>query len=73
MEAVLNARGAHWRGMEDGGDQERALAASYRESALRLSFEYPFVSGILKRIAEEYERQGAWYDSDAVLQKRTFN
>jgi len=73
VEAVLNARGAHWRGMEDGGDQERALAASYRESALRLSFEYPYVSGILKRIAEEYERQGAWNDSNAVLQKRTFN
>ena len=71
--ATLNARGAHWRGMEDGGDQERELAASYRAQSRQFAFEYPYVSAIFERIAAEYEREGTWYDSDAGVRKRIIN
>ena len=71
--ATLNARGAHWRGMEDGGDQEREVAASYRAQSRQFAFEYPYVSAIFERIAAEYEREGTWYDSEAGVRKRIIN
>ena len=71
--AVINARGFHSRRMEDGGEQERELAAKYRAWSRRLSFEYPYVSGVLERIADDYEREGTWHDSDAGVRKRLFN
>ena len=71
--AVRNARGAHWRGMEDGGEQERAVAGKYRAWSQRLSFEYAYVSGVLERIAHNFEREATWHDSDAGVRKRLFN
>lgn len=71
--ALLNARGAQWRSMEAGGDQEREPAASYRAQSRQLAFEYPYVSAIFERIADEYEREGTWYDSRAGVRKRIFN
>jgi hypothetical protein len=71
--AVINARGFHSRRMEDGGEQERELAAKYRAWSRRLSFEYPYVSGVLERIADDHERQGTWHDSEAGVRKRLFN
>lgn len=71
--AVRNARGAHWRRLEDGGEQERELAAKYRTWSQRLSFEYPYVSGVLERIAEDYEHEGTWRDAEAGVRKRLFN
>ena len=68
--AVRNARGAHFRGIESGGEQERELAAKYRAWSQRLSFEYPYVSGVLGRIADDYERDGAWHDSEAGVRTR---
>ena len=38
------ARGVHWRG--EGGDQERELAARYRNWAQKLGPEYPFVGSV---------------------------
>ena len=71
--AVRNARGPHSRRMEDGGEQERELAAKYRAWSRRLSFEYPYVSGVLERIADDYEREGTWHDSDAGVRMRLSN
>ena len=71
--AVLNARGPHPRRMEDGGEQERELADKYRVWSRRLSFEYPSVSGVLGRIADDYETEGAWHDSEARVRKRLIN
>ena len=68
--AFLNARGAQWRSMEAGGGQERELAVSYRARSRQLAFEYPYVSAIFERIADEYERDGTWYDSEAGVRKR---
>ncbi len=54
----------------EGGEQERELAAKYRAWAERLHFDYPYVGGVLERIAESYEREAGWQDSEATIRKR---
>ena len=68
--AVLNSRGAHSRGMEDGGDQERDLAANYRGSAELIRFDYPYVASLLDRIAESYDHDAEQMDSRGSAVKR---
>jgi addiction module HigA family antidote len=65
---VHNSRGAVWRG--EGGAQERELAAKYRQWSQHLSFEYPYVSSVLERIAGSYDREAEWHDSDAKVRSR---
>jgi hypothetical protein len=65
---VYNSRGAHLRG--DGGDQERALAGKYRTWARQLAFEYPYVAGVLEGIAQRYDREAAWEDSESAVDRR---
>ncbi|MFX0561145.1 hypothetical protein TEPIDINF_002607 [Tepidibacillus infernus] len=65
---VRNSRGVHWR--SEGGEQERKLAAKYRAWAERLHFDYPYVGGIIEGIAESYEREARWHDSEANITKR---
>lgn len=65
---VHNARGAHWR--QEGGGQERELAAKYRNWAQRRAIEYPFVSSILEGIAESYDHEAEWWDDKAEIDKR---
>ena len=55
---VYNSRGPHWRGTKKGGEQEHELAMTYRRRAQRLAFDHPWVSEILRRIADIYEREG---------------
>ncbi|WP_146069526.1 hypothetical protein [Cryobacterium sp. Y11] len=52
---IVNGRGVTSRGMEDGGDQERALAAGYRANAEALADVAPRVAGLFRRIAVSYE------------------
>ena len=68
--AVFNARGAHWRGIEDGGEEERKLAVRYRSFAQQLSFDYPYVSDVLERIAQVYDNAEKRHDSEASVLKR---
>jgi addiction module HigA family antidote len=65
---VRNSRGVHVRGK--GGEQERELAAKYRAWAERLHFDYPYVGRVLDEIAESYEREAGWEDTEATIQKR---
>lgn len=66
---LYNSRGAHFRG--EGGDQERALAAMYRQWASALEFSYPFVaSTILKNMADSYERDAQREDTNAGIRRR---
>ena len=67
---VHNARGAHFRSLDEGGEQERALSAKYRAQAKRLVFEYPFVANILDRIAKDYDRHAEREDSQGLVRKR---
>ena len=68
--AVYNSRGPHWRGMDEGGEQERELAKTYRRFAQRLAFDYPWMSGVLMRIADLYAREGTSEDTEAETRKR---
>ena len=65
---IYNARGAHWRG--EGGEQERALSAMYRDWSRRRAIEYPYVGSVLERIARSYDRDAEWHDSAAQVKKR---
>jgi len=65
---VHNSRGVVWRA--EGGQQERDLAARYREWAERLHFEFPYVGSILESIAVSYEREAGWQDSEERIAKR---
>ena len=68
---VYNARGAVCRSMEDGGDQERRLAASWRSGAEKLAYDYPFVSTVLEGIAKLYEGEADENDTTAQVRMRT--
>ena len=64
------ARGAHSRSLDEGGVQERELSARYRIWAKRLAFDYPYVSSILERIADGYDRDAEREDSEVLVMKR---
>ena len=64
------ARGIVTRQVGEGGDQERELAAQYRNWAQQVAYEYPHVGGILKRIAEDYDSNAGREDTEASLQRR---
>ena len=65
---VRNGRGAHWR--DEGGKQERELAATYRGWAKLRAFDYPYVSNVLKSIADDYDREAERWDTEAKIEKR---
>ena len=65
---VANSRGAVMRA--EGGGQERELAAKYRAWAEPLSFEFPFVSQVLERIAKSYDQEAACWDVEAEQRQR---
>ena len=65
---LYNQRGVHWRGV--GGKQERELAAMYRGWSLQTADEWPFTSRLLERIAQSYDSDAEWHDTDANLRKR---
>lgn len=67
---VYNARGVHSRSLDEGGKQERELAARYRAWAQRLAFEYPYVARIVERIAEDYDRDAERQDIDVRVRNR---
>lgn len=62
-----NDRGFTSRGAFDGGQQERALAAQYREWAGVTATRWPRTSRVLRRLAEDYERDARREDERAEL------
>ena len=67
---VYNARGVVSRGADDGGVQERELAARYRGWAGQRAFDYPYVARILEDVARLYDRGGEREDSEVVVRRR---
>ncbi len=63
-----NDRGAYFRG--EGGDDERRLAAQYRANAQYVSFEFPYVGKLLEDLAESYDHEAQWHDTDAKVRSR---
>ena len=66
----LNRRGVHRRAFDEGGDQERELADRYRYRARKLVYQYPYVGGLLERIAAAYEHQAGWEDTESDIRQR---
>ena len=63
---VYNARGVVMRGVEEGGNQERGVAASWRSRAKKLAYEYPFVCRALEGIARLYDGEARVHDTAAA-------
>ena len=59
---VANRRGAHARSIEDGGGQERTIAARYRGWAEALALSWPRTAAVLGRIADHYGQVGEFHD-----------
>ncbi len=67
VEGRLNSRDATWRGPHEGGDQERVLAAKYRDDASQLIDQWPFTAGVLNEIASFYDTDARWHDQQSDL------
>lgn len=65
---LYNQRGVHWRDV--GGRQEHDLAAMHRGWSRQTAVEWPFTARLLERIAQSYDREAKWHDTDANLRKR---
>jgi len=66
---LYNQRGVVMR--DEGGNQERALAAKYRRWGEALRFTHPHLaSSLLMNMAHTYDREASQYDDDARLRRR---
>ncbi|MGY1593092.1 helix-turn-helix domain-containing protein [Geodermatophilus sp. SYSU D00708] len=63
----LNSRGVTSRGAYDGGQQERALAAQYRDWTATVRARWPRTARILRDIASSYDRDAHREDVRAEL------
>lgn len=63
--AIVNSRGVTWRRPEEGGDQERVLAADYRRRAKDAAYRWPITAEILRGIADGLEREAQREDEEA--------
>lgn len=69
MEVGLrNARGVSWRG--EGGSQEHELAEKYRNLSEKVMNKTPLVGRMLLNIAESYEHDANWHDTDDKVRRR---
>lgn len=67
--AVINQRGVTCRSPGDGGDQERDLAARYRNLSHRFA-QWPRTAAVLEGLAKSYERESGIDDRDAEAHRR---
>ncbi len=65
-----NNRGVTTRGSYEGGGQERDVASKFRAWAQAQRFDYPFVSRTLESIADSYEVDAEWQDSEVRIRQR---
>ena len=63
----FNSRGVTSRSPYEGGRQERELAARYRENAQKLELTYPRTAGILRDLANDYDRFAGVEDREVEL------
>ncbi len=66
----LDRRGFWMRGPEEGGDQERDLAATYRAWAASAAVDFPQIARVLRNIAKHYDDQAGDMDARGELQRR---
>lgn len=66
---VYNKRGVTTRSPKDGGEQEREIAARYRDWSEKTRLEFPHTGAVLAKIAETYEWDAKHHDEDADMQQ----
>ena len=67
---VHRSRGVTSRAIDEGGVQERDLAAKYRGWAKERAFDFPYVSSVLDSVAAEYDWHAKREDSEVEIEKR---
>ena len=67
---IHNRTGVTTRSAFDGGGQERTLVEEYKGQANEIAARWPTTAGLLRRIAESYEREAQWHDRDAEERDR---
>lgn len=67
---LYNRRGVTSRGVTEGGEQERALAAEYRSRAAQLLYRFPRAARILNDLADEYQGEARTHDDQAERRRR---
>ena len=65
-----NARGVTVRAFDEGGRQERDLAAVYAAHAEALMIEFPFVNKVLGWLEEFFESDAKWMDAKTEVDRR---
>jgi hypothetical protein len=70
---IFNSRGVATRGSFEGGDQERALAATFATQAEKIADRWPRAAAILRNLAEEYERYARRIDEEAERRLKGFD
>ncbi|GAI34957.1 unnamed protein product, partial [marine sediment metagenome] len=65
----FNSRGVVSRSPYEGGRQERELSARYKGNAQKLEFTYPRTAGILRELADDYERLAQDQDRSTELRE----
>jgi hypothetical protein len=69
---IYNSRGVVTRDPVGGGGPERQLAAQYAGSAAVLNQRWPRTGELLRRVAEQYDREAQAEDREAELRKDGF-
>ena len=67
---VMNRRGEILSAVIDAGAKERALAAEYRGWARQRAFDYPYVSSVLDRIADDYDQLAKMEETEDKVRSR---
>jgi len=65
---LFNNRSAMWRGT--GGEHERNLESKYRASSRQLQADHPVTARMLDHVAETYDGQAEWHDTDEAVRRR---
>lgn len=69
---AINKRGVTSRAPDEGGSQERSLAANYRHYANALRTSHPNLAAALDELADSYEHEGTHEDLEARLRREEY-
>ncbi len=64
---IYNSRGVTSRGLNDGGNQERALVDKYKKLSEAVKVRWPRTATLLRSIAESYEHEAKGHDVESDL------
>ena len=66
---LYNLRGPRWKGLYEGGQQERELADTYERYARACETEWPRTAAALRSVAQSYLLEAEAEDADARMRK----